>query len=268
VLLSGCNGLFYYPEKGLTGTPELIGIPFREVTFQSGREKLHGWLLPATEPKGIEPKEICLLFLHGNAGNLFHHLGGVYWLPSKGFPVFMFDYRGYGLSTGNASYRGLREDAHSALRFIKSDPECREKGIVILGQSLGGTVSIELAATSLEKDLILGMVIDSAFSSYRRMVKEKVSEMPVLKYFKFPVSFLVSDRYSPERYIKRVGPVPIIFIHGKNDRVVPFSHSETLYDLAPEPKGFWKLENAGHIGGLSDLELREELVKWLDQLRP
>ncbi|KAJ3114823.1 hypothetical protein HK100_001541 [Physocladia obscura] len=93
------------------------------------------------------PANITLLYCHANAGNMGHRLP----LASRiknlaGVNVFMLSYRGYGLSDGTPSEKGLKIDAQTALDWILNHPELGSTKIIVYGQSIGGAVAIDLAA--------------------------------------------------------------------------------------------------------------------------
>ena len=111
---TGCSSFFFQPHKQHYRDPGKIGLAFEDVYFPTNDNlKLHGWFLPAQgEVKGT------VLFLHGNAENISTHIGSVYWLPARGFNVFLPDYRGYGKSEGAPSLAGSMADIESALAYV------------------------------------------------------------------------------------------------------------------------------------------------------
>ncbi len=264
--LSACNNLFYQPSIEITVNPADVGLKYKDVFFEVDREgasplKLNAWFL---DSKKINAK--CLLFLHGNAANIQNHLQTVYWMPKHGIDVFSFDYRGYGRSEGEPSYSGLRADAHAALRFLVESNLCDSKKFIVLGQSLGGAIAIELVATSDYRDQIQALVVDSAFSSYRLIAREKANQILALKMFQSPLSWLFSDRYSPDRFVAKMPKIPLIFIHGDRDEVVPIHHGEALFRAATQPKDFWTIRNGVHIESFGNLELRKEFIQWINAI--
>lgn len=219
---------------------------------------LHGWFFS----RGQNAKGTVLV-LHGNAENLSTHVNSVLWLVQSGFNLFIFDYRGYGRSEGSPGIKGVHLDAEAALKTLLSLPRAGGKQVVVLGQSLGGAIAVYTAANSPYKDRIAAVVIDSAFSGYRLIAREKLSQFIITWPFQYPLSFLVSDFYSPMRWIKKVSPVPLLIIHGERDPVVPVHHGQMLYDEALQPKQFWMSWVPGHVTSFADEKVREELVRYL-----
>ena len=253
VFFCGCaNGLFYHPNQRLYQHPK---PPFEAVTFKSDDgTKLSGWFFPAKgTPLGT------VLHFHGNAANISNHYGFVKWLPEEGFNLFMFDYRGYGDSEGRPNRAGLHKDSVAALTYVASRNDVEK--IVVLGQSLGGANAVD-AVVSAPHAQVVGVAIDSAFYSYRRIAKDKAGLIPVLGWFKTPLSFLlVTNGHSPGPLMKELS-VPVLIIHGTQDRIIPFDHGRALYNAAEEPKEFWAVPQGFHTSALLQKEgpWREKLV--------
>jgi len=257
--ITGCTSLFFYPRQQLLDNPVAQLFSPEDIWFKaSDGVNLHGWFFSGG-PKATG----TVLVLHGNAENLSTHVNSVLWLVQSGFNLFIFDYRGYGRSEGSPGIKGVHLDAEAALKTLLSLPRAGGKQVVVLGQSLGGAIAVYTAANSPYRDRIAAVVIDSAFSSYRLIAREKLSQFIITWPFQYPLSLLVSDFYSPMRWIKKVSPVPLLIIHGERDPVVPFHHGQMLYDEALQPKSFWQSSVPGHVTSFADEKVREELVRYL-----
>lgn len=239
--LSGCaNGLFYFPDRKDYEAQGGYAIPREDVWITSGDgTRLHGWFLKAQgEPRGT------VVFLHGNAQNLTSHVLYVSWLPAAGYHVLIADYRGYGLSLGKPSRRGVYDDARAMWDYARRRPDVDPGRMILFGQSLGGANALALAGREQLPGL-RAVVADSAFSSYGRIGREKILQVPLLGYLLWPFSpLIVSPGLSPAP--AAVAPVPLLLIHGDRDTVVPYSHSLRLFDQARPPKLLWTLEGGQH----------------------
>ena len=247
-LVPGCvSRLFFHPNSIQYRNEESLKAPVRNEYFESlDGTKLHGWFVSATSGT----VQGTVVHFHGNAQNLTAHSSFSDWLPAAGYNVFMFDYRGYGKSEGKPTRKGLYEDGIAALRHVRTLPEVDTNCIAILGQSLGGATALAIAGRNPE---LAGqaLVIDSAFYSYRRIVRDKIRLIPILSLLRVPLSWMViTDAYSPSSTLDRISPVPVLFIHGTADRVIPVHQSHMLYEKASEPKQLLIIENGGHISGL------------------
>jgi fermentation-respiration switch protein FrsA (DUF1100 family) len=262
LLLPGCTGVFFRPQSAMVITPAQIGLAYRDIEIPSlDGVRLHAWYLPARgDAKGT------VLFLHGNAQNISTHIASVYWLPSQGYNVLLLDYRGYGSSAGKASLEGSMLDIQAAIGWLASRPEVRTRGMAVLGQSLGASMAVYAVAHSPYRAEIRALVIDSAFSGFRSIVREKLADWWLTWSLQWPLSFTVNDKYSPLYAIAAVSPVHLLIIHCEHDRVVPVHHAEELYTAARQPKELWLVAKGGHIQALTQEEQRRRLTLYLDSI--
>ena len=209
----------FVPSKILVTNPGKISLPFEEVYFQSGGNRLHGWLVKsAAQDRPV----MTILFLHGNAGNIGDRLDKIGMFHRLGLNVFVFDYRGYGISEGRPTEKGLYEDAGAAYDFLVSRNGIDPKGIIAYGESLGGAPAVDLA---LRRQL-RALIIDSTFTNAVDMGRRLLPWAP---------SFLISSKFDSLSKIKKV-TVPILEIHSRNDEIVPYDLGQKLFAAAPEPK--------------------------------
>jgi len=263
---SGCGSSFFYPMRDHVPVPGLDNIARQDVRFASeDGVPLHGWLLSPRD----RVSRGTILFLHGNAENISTHVQSVLWLVREGYTVFAFDYRGYGWSGGEApDIPGVHRDARAALSKILSLPGVSADRLVVFGQSLGAAISVHTVATAPADRRPRALILDSPFAGYRRIVRDKLSSMVVTWPLAWPVSGFFDDEYSPERWIGKIAPVPVIVIHGTADRVVPYAHGKMLYDLASDPKGIWTVEGGGHATALRNPEVRGQFLAFLASVLP
>ena len=243
--LKGCvAGQFFYPDRH-QHVWEDPGLPYENVYFHSADgTKLHGWFVPARgQAKGT------VVHMHGNAQNLTAHYGFVYWLPEEGYNVFAFDYRGYGESDGSPTIPGVTADARAAIEYVRGRNDVDGEKILVFGQSIGASLAATVVG-KYEPKGVRGVALDSPFASYAQIVGEKMRDTILL----FPLSFLspllVDDECSPHRYVGRIAPRNVLFLHGSDDRIISHAHSEKLHRLAGEPKQLHIADGAGHIQAL------------------
>lgn len=260
VFLTSCNSLFYHPSKKIFFTPHNLGLDFEEVKIEtSDHEKIFAWVMKAPEEK----IKANILQFHGNAENQSSHFLSLEWLSRYGYRLITFDYRGYGLSSGEPNRRGLVDDGIAILEYI-----CKRfsEPTILIGQSLGGAVAIPSLAL-LKKHCVNLLVIDSSFSSYQSIAASKIEQIPILKYLSYPLSFLVTDDLSPIDYISQL-KVPILFIHSKNDPIIPYKEVLALYNsYIQDTRELWSFNKPGHIHILygSEEKSRSEIVDYFSQ---
>jgi len=254
ILAFGCyivplkvQSAFFYPDSLDHGENPLFnqGILYESVDFPStDGTMLYGWFVPAQY--GDEDSLGTVIFMHGNAANITEHWHFANWLPQAGYNVFIFDYRGYGRSEQVApTFKGVYEDSVSAINYVRSRTDIDTKKLLVMGQSLGGTNAIGAVGSSRTagdtKNGICGMLIDSTFYSYPEIANDK------LPY----AGLLVNDDYSAYHHVQALSPIPLLFMHGSADVVIPMKHSERLYELAHEPKELIIAPDVEHIMALS-----------------
>jgi len=261
LFVSGCTQAFFQPNRAIVSTPGQYGVEYHPVEFKAADgTALFAWFLPARgEPRA------SVLYLHGNAENISTHFANVAWMPAAGFNVLALDYRGYGGSEGAPTLEGVQLDIDAAMRTLLARPDVDPARIIIFGQSLGGALAIHYAAHSEYRANVRAIVIDSAFSDYRRIVKDKAASFFLTWPFQWLLPQTVDNDFSPAASVHAVSPIPLLFIHGERDSVVPLEHSKRLYARAAQPKEIWVVPDAGHIQAVKNKDIRKRLAAFLQR---
>lgn len=265
IFLPGCaNRLFFYPDRILHHEPAHLGLAPREVTFPSADgTRLHGWFCPAQGG----PAKGTVVHLHGNAQNLTAHAAFVAWLPEAGYNLFVWDYRGYGQSEGSAERRGILKDAEAAFSFVRTIPEVNGAELYVIGQSLGGATAVSLLGR-VKQPGVRAVVIDSAFASYRRLARETIAKMPLLRLLRVPLSWvLVGDHLSPLPVAGNLAGTPVVFVHGDEDPVIPWQHSRDLKHAVGPSAELWIIPGGGHTEALYHEEYRRRVLAFFEKSR-
>ncbi|MDR4513357.1 alpha/beta hydrolase [Nitrosomonas sp.] len=237
--------LIYFPHIGreIIATPGQIGLNYEnvEINTEDG-ETLHGWFVQAPDAVGT------VLFLHGNAGNVSHRLEYLSMFHALRLNILIFDYRGYGQSSGTPSEVGTYVDADAAWLYLTDMRGIEPGKVVLFGESLGGAIAARLAAYYSPAILVLA----STFTS--------VPELAETIYPFLPVRWIARFDYNTLEYLKSV-TCPVFVTHSPDDEIVPFSHGQRLFHVAAEPKQFLTLSD-GHNEGF--IAMRDE---WIDVLK-
>ena len=259
LLLAGCTQLFFQPHRVQVLTPDRLGLAYQVVRFPTADGlELYGWFLPAEgDAAGT------ILHLHGNAENISTHIASVAWLPERGFNVFLFDYRGYGASEGQPTFDGAQKDIDAAMKTLLERSDVEKDRIVMYGQSLGGALAAYYVAHSPHRDRVRVLVLESAFSGYVDIVREKLADHWFTWPFQWLPQYTVDDGFSPLPSMAKISPIPLLVLHGDQDLVVPVHHGKRLYEAALEPKQLWIVPGAGHIQTMRSPVERDRLVAYL-----
>lgn len=218
----------YYPDRlPPEMPPPRWAAGSQEVWFQAADGmKIHGLWWP--EPEG----EPVILFLHGNAQEVYSWSLVREDLAPLGCRLLLIDYRGYGKSEGKPHEQGLYLDGRAALDWLRSQGVDHEE-IIVFGKSLGGGVACEIS-----QDLPLrALVLESTFTSLERVARKL---FPLL-----PLGVRLKERYVSIEKIKRTRS-PVLVIHGDRDELIPVEEGLELYRAAPEPKELYLVPGAGH----------------------
>jgi hypothetical protein len=241
------DALLYFPSRRHDATPARLGLDGEDVEMSTeDGERLHGWWIPAaTGSRGGH-----VVHFHGNAGNISHRLPEAAALSGAGFDVLLFDYRGYGLSTGRPHEAGLYRDARAARAALVARPGIDASRLYYVGESLGGAVALALALEHPPP----GLVLQSTFTSVRDMARVHYPVVP---------RFLVPDAYPSLRRVAQLR-ASLLIVHGEADDIVPFAQGEALFAAAPEPKRFHRVAGAGHNDLLAVMgrSYAEVIVRW------
>lgn len=219
--------LQYFPGN-VAPPPEKAGLSGVEVArlLTPDGESLVLWYAPAPANRPT------ILFFHGNAGEIADRADRFAFYRDNGYGVAFLSYRGYGGSTGTISQAGLITDATTAYDWLIAKGIPAER-IVLVGESLGTGVAVQLAAARPVAAVLLG----APYSSTVDIAAEI--------YWWLPVGILMKDQF---RSIDHIGAVsaPLLVVHGTEDRVIPLRFGERLFAAAREPKRFVPLAGAGH----------------------
>ena len=224
--------LAYYPQIGceIQSTPRDHGLDYEQLTLTTADgERLDAWFVPAPQARGV------VLFLHGNAGNLSHRMDSIVMFHRLGYSVLIFDYRGYGRSTGRPSEAGLHSDTQTAWDYLTRSRGIAPGRIVLFGESIGGALAAWLAAREQPGALVLS----SAFTS--------APELAADLYPWLPVRWLVRLDYATRAALAQTR-CPVLVAHSPDDEIVPFRHGQKLFEAAAAPKIFLPLAG-GHNDG-------------------
>jgi fermentation-respiration switch protein FrsA (DUF1100 family) len=241
----------YFPDPRYEATPTTVGLTYEEIAFQAtDGTRLNGWLLPG------ESEAPVVLFCMGNAGNISHRLETLQLLHDLGVAIFIFDYRGYGLSEGTASETGTYQDVTGAMNFLNKRGWPTSQ-IIIFGRSLGAAIGLEAAL----RNPPAGLIMESAFTSISAMGRHHYPLLNLL------LGWLLGAKYDNLEKIAELKS-PLLLIHGKDDTICPPRMAEELYARAPKEKQPFWISGADHnngfiVGGEAYRQtLKQAITQW------
>lgn len=228
----------YHPSPEFSVLPRTFRMAGDEVRLEpEPGVSLHGWFLPAAGGP-LADRELVLLLCHGNAGNVSNRVHKANVFHKLGLSVMLFDYRGFGHSTGSPDEQGTYRDGEAAYDYLTTGKGYPAERIVLYGESLGNGIAIEIA----HKRRFAALIVDSAFTSIPDMAREVFPWLPVRRW--------IRNRYDN---LAKIGSVagPILVMHSGEDQVIPFGMGRRLFEAARGPKRFFQMKG-GHDEGYMD----------------
>ncbi|MBF0296805.1 MAG: alpha/beta hydrolase [Magnetococcales bacterium] len=233
--------------KPVTATPADWGMPFEEVRFASEGLSLNGWWLPG------EPGRPLLLFLHGNTSVLSGLRAHIELFRRLGVEQFLFDYRGYGHSAGSPSEAGVYADALAAREYLTGTRGVDPGRIVYYGHSLGGGAATWLAMRHPPAALIL----EGSFTS--------IPDVGAGRYPFLPIRWMSRIFFNNLDRMPGI-EVPLLILHSRDDKTIPFRHAEALLAASASRKKELLPTRGTHNTSVSQggKEVEEGLRRFLD----
>lgn len=191
--------------------------------------RLHGLWLPHAQDDAP-----VLLYLHGARWDVRSSANRMRRMHELGFSVLGIDYRGFGQSTDALPSEAMAyEDARAAWDWLAArHPQAQR---YVFGHSLGGAIAVHLAG---EVGDAAGLIVEGGFTSIPDVLS-------TFKWGWLPVGLLVTQRFDAARRIGQVR-VPVLVVHGSDDRLIQPALGRALYERAPQPKRFVIVEGGSH----------------------
>jgi len=248
-------------------SPAEYGLDFEDIAFQAADGlMLRGWFIPAPD------SDRAILILHGHGGSMDYDVFRARYLHAAGFNVMLFDFRAHGRSEGRKATFGYleRRDVLGAVQFLKSRAARR---IGLLGFSYGG-IAATLSAPICPD--IAAIITDGVPARIRTAIAAYCVEIGLPRWLSPFVAWLTISmtslrfgtnlfQYEPVRWVGKIAPRPIFFIHGDLDQYCP--DFDDLYIAANEPKEVWRLSGVGHTKASETYpeEFRRRVIGFFDK---
>lgn len=173
-----------------------------------------------------------ILYFHGNAGNASQRLPLVKDLAELNSNVLLVDYRGYGLSSGKPSERGIYLDARTALQFLVDELHTDLSKIFVYGRSIGSAAAIDLVKDNNAAGLILVTPLSSA---------SELAEISGME----NIASIAGDAFNNVDKLS-LYKGPVLIIHGDRDEVLPVEMGRRLWMMRDSRARYLEIPNAGH----------------------
>ena len=228
--------LIFTPNTDMAGDPSAFGWDYDSFALAVPGGTTHGWYIPLADARGT------ILYSHGNDSNVSHCLGIARRFREMGFSALLYDYGGYGQSTGKPSERRLYADAVAAWDYLTKERQIPAETIILWGPSFGGGPTCELA-TRVQP---AGVVLENTFSS--------MADAAFKDYPWFPGSLFIRHRFNNKAKMGKI-PAPVLVIHSQGDRLYPYAQGQLLFARANKPKQFLEVYGDHGEGASASPEL-------------
>ena len=228
---------------------EFENAPYEEVSITS-----HDGLKLMAKYYHVADGAPLEIHCHGYKGNATRDFCGAYKIACEaGHNVLLIDQRCHGKSEGHTITFGIleRQDVQGWIRY--ANERFGNVPIILCGVSMGAATVLMVSGMELPKN-VKGVIADCPYDAPSNIIKKVLGQdmgMPVgivyplirmggLLYGKFDL-----DKDSPVEAVKRAN-IPILLIHGDDDRFVPYDMSKNIYAAASEKISFHTILGAGH----------------------
>jgi uncharacterized protein len=206
--------------------PQVAGAEWLRIPAAGSH--IEALFLPAPPDAGVGPRPL-MIFAHGNGEVIDYWLSSLHGFQERGIGVLLVEYPGYGRSTGSPSERSIRAGMDAAYDLIVRDPRVDPTRIFGFGQSLGGGAICLLARDRPLRALIL----QSTFTSLDGFAARWGAP-----------AFLLRSHFDNLSLMRRFAG-PVLVIHGRNDRVIPWEQGRRL--AAAGAHTTFRLYECGHV---------------------
>lgn len=246
-----------YQREAAAQTARESGATLADVRIVSfDGVQLQGWLFRPVQGNGD-----AVVVLHGKADNRDGMIPYANLFLRHGYIVLDPDSRAHGDSGGNFATYGVLEaqDLHFWVNWLLASEKPRH--LFGLGQSMGAAVLLQSLASEPRFN---GVIAESSFASFREEAYDWAGDTFKTPHWARPLywpaiefGFLYAslrygirfDLLSPRQAV-RGSQVPVLLIHGVNDRTVPIRHSRLIRAARKAGIELWEVPNTGHTGTL------------------
>lgn len=231
--------------------------PYEDISFKTAEGfELRGWLFKAEQPRAL------VIYLHGKDANRGNGAKAARFLLKHGFSVLAYDARAHGKSEGRYCTLGFKEkdDVRRAMdQFAGTLP------VYLIGESMGAATALQTAPIDAR---VRGVVAAATFSDLETVIRDRAiigSEKDIqatMKRFEEDTGVRVKD-VSPMESARSIR-VPVLLVHGTEDKGTPFAHSKRVLEALPEGLGkLAHLDGVGHGDVLMHDVTWEYIARWL-----
>ena len=232
----------------------LNAIPYETVSVRSrDGKRLFGRLYVQDENAPV------ILCFHGYRGTPSRDFsGGMRMYREAGYSILMVEERAHLRSEGRSICMGVMEryDALEWIRFVQE--RFGENVKIVLGGISMGAATVLMTSCMKLPNSVRGIIADAPFSSPKEALQKVMRDMHLPVFVVYPLlvygawlfgGFNLNDPGANVTEAVKRASVPILLIHGEDDRFVPCEMGKAIAAANPDRVELQLFPNAGH--GLS-----------------
>ena len=184
-------------------------------------EKLEVWSKYPINFDQNKNGKIALVF-RGNGANIKYHTALSDWATENGYISYIYNYPGYGESSGSTNETAIYNSARSIVKFISAEHKVEAKDILIIGYSIGTVPAIYTAEFFQTKNLALFAPFTKTADVARKNLLFAI------------ITFAIIDKLDSVERIKNLKTECLFVGLGKKDVVIPPEISYKLLSNLPK----------------------------------
>ena len=263
-----------------------------KIDFPSVDIKLHGIIYL---PKG-EGRFPGVVMCHGMASDHRSMRPCAQQLARRGIATLALDLRGHGKSNGTLD-GDIGQDVVAACNILKSHVKVDGERIGLVGHSMGALACLYAATMRNKVKAVVLLSIPAEIGSiaefwnpmhdqaerlgtsvlefprigplpYAGWLNQQISRL-WMRFRKYRLCIDINhdtkswDSLNPLENIERIGNMPKLLIHSKEDKWLPYEKTVALYEKAQQPKEMILFERGYHVTPLLPGRLRGRWMAWL-----
>lgn len=223
---------YMYVPSQIFPDPAAIGVADMDVVAVTTSD---GLSLKALYKAPATPAMPVVVLFHGNGGSIAIRGSRARDFIDYGYGYLLAEYRGYGGNPGKISEQGLYDDARAYLKWLAAAHDIGPERIVLYGESLGTGIATQMA---LEFPAIRALILEAPYTTMQAVAQHHM--------FWLPAYWLIKDRYNNIDKVEGL-QVPLLVLHGQQDKVVPYKQGVAVFQNAKTRKRFESFSEGNHV---------------------
>jgi len=185
------------------------------------------------------PKGKTVVFFHGNGEivqdylDLFPDI-----FKERGVNLFLFEYRGYGESTGKPALVDILDDTEMAIKSLN----IKSENLIFYGRSVGSIYAVHAASVFNNAS---GLILESGIADVKERIMMRIDSPKEINSTTDELEKEFSKYFNTKKKLSCFKGKSLV-MHTINDGLVDVSHAKRLYEYLNEPKQLELFKSGSH----------------------